>query len=123
MNAENFSQSEDIFANSCGGTFSSSTQGRKTMQFIKCHFSLKKKIFFWKLNLKFKDGVYGFIYDSMYGNITEVKEPITEQTKQLFNNNRVLSLFTDTEIIAEVFGIETETDVTEKWDEILEVVE
>jgi hypothetical protein len=51
VNAENFSQSEDIFANSCGGTFSSSTQGRKTMQFIKCHFLLKKNIF---LEIKFE---------------------------------------------------------------------
>jgi hypothetical protein len=74
------------------------------------------------LELKFKPGIYGIIYDTMYGDITEVREPITEQTEQLFVHNDCMCLFTDTEVIADVFNIETEDDVTEKWDDILGVV-
>jgi len=76
-----------------------------------------------ELKLKFKDGVYGFVYDAMYGDITTViTESISEEAANFFNKvaeDQVL--FTTTDELAELFGIETETHVTEYWGDILEI--
>jgi len=74
------------------------------------------------MKLRFKQGIYGIIFDLNYGNITEVTNPITDDAKQLFDNNRIMALFTDVETIIDCFNIETEEDVTEKWSDILEIV-
>jgi len=74
------------------------------------------------MKLRFKQGIYGIIYDSVYGDITEVTNPITDDAKQLFVNNDYMCLFTDTESMVEVFNIETEKDVIEKWSDILEII-
>ena len=79
-----------------------------------------------KLNLKFKDGVYGFIYESMYGDIVDIiKEPITKKQSSFFNKHsgEYDVLFTSVEDVIDLFEIKSKDDVTEKWDEILEVVE
>jgi len=76
-----------------------------------------------ELKLKFKDGVYGFVYDAMYGDITNViTQPISEEAANFFNNNTEDQvLFTTTNDLTELFGIENETHVTEYWGEILEI--
>jgi hypothetical protein len=79
-----------------------------------------------KLNLKFKDGVYGFIYESMYGDIVDIiKEPITKKQSSFFNkySGEYDVLFTSVEDIIDLFEIKSKDDVDEFWDEILEVVE
>ncbi len=76
-----------------------------------------------ELKLKFKDGVYGFVYDAMYGDITTViTESISEEAANFFNKvTEDQVLFTTTDELAELFGIETETHVTEYWGDILEI--
>ena len=77
-----------------------------------------------EIKLKFKDGVFGFVYDAVYGDITNIVTwPVSKEAADFFNNNtedRVL--FTTTDDLAELFGIETETHVTEYWGDILETV-
>ena len=78
-----------------------------------------------EIKLKFKDGVFGFVYDAMYGDIMSViTEPMSEETIKFFNKycNEDQVLFTTTDDLAELFGIETETYVTEYWGDILETV-
>ena len=76
------------------------------------------------LKLKFKENVYGFVYDSVYGDIIEViTKPMTEEQIKFFNEyseDRVL--FSSVEELPELFGIEVEDDVNEYWSGILEVV-
>lgn len=64
--------------------------------------------------LKFKENVYGFIYDSVDGTVTEVyNEPLTE--KEIFLINNVLGedvcLFTDIEDCNDMFDIITKEDL------------
>jgi len=76
------------------------------------------------IKLKFKDGVFGFVYDVMYGDISEiVKKPLSEETIEFFNHNTEdnYALFTTTDNLAELFGIECEAHVTEYWGDILEI--
>ena len=77
-----------------------------------------------EIKLKFKDGVFGFVYDAVYGDITNiVTRPVSKEAADFFNNNTEDQvLFTTTDDLAELFGIETETHVTEYWGDILETV-
>ena len=78
-----------------------------------------------EIKLKFKDGVFGFVYDVMYGDVSEiVKRPLSKETIEFFNNNTEdnYALFTTTDELAELFGIESEAYVTEYWGDILETV-
>lgn len=77
-----------------------------------------------EIKLKFKDGVFGFVYDAVYGDVSEiVKRPLSKETIEFFNNNTEDQvLFTTTDELAELFGIESEAYVTEYWGDILETV-
>ena len=64
--------------------------------------------------LVFKENVYGFVYDSVDGTVTEVyNEPLTE--KEIFLINNVLDedvcLFTDIEDCNDCFDIITKEDL------------
>jgi hypothetical protein len=78
------------------------------------------------MKLKFKQGIYGIIYDSVYGDITEITNPITDDAKQLFVHNDYMCLFTDVELITEVFNLDDEDKdveyINRYWGDILEVV-
>jgi hypothetical protein len=78
------------------------------------------------MKLKFKQGIYGIIYDSVYGDITEITNPVTDDAKQLFINNNYMCLFTDVELITEVFNLDDEDKdvnyINKYWGDILEVV-
>jgi hypothetical protein len=77
-----------------------------------------------ELKLKFKDGVFGFVYDAVYGDITNIVTwPVSEEAANFFNNNTEDQvLFTTTDNLAELFGIESETHVINYWGDILETV-
>jgi hypothetical protein len=77
-----------------------------------------------ELKLKFKDGVFGFVYDAIYGDITSViTKPVSEEAANFFNNNTEDQvLFTTADNLAELFGIESETHVINYWGDILETV-
>jgi hypothetical protein len=77
-----------------------------------------------ELKLKFKDGVFGFVYDAVYGDITNIVTwPVSEEAANFFNNNTEDQvLFTTTDNLAELFGIESETHVINYWDDVLETV-
>jgi len=56
--------------------------------------------------VKFKDGVYGFIYDSVYGEVTKVfTEPLNESELKLVSSviNEDDCLFTDAKSVNELF--------------------
>ena len=76
-----------------------------------------------ELKLKFKDGVYGFVYDAVYGDITTIiTEPMSEEAANFFNKvSEDQVLFTTANELAELFGIECEAHVTEYWGDILEI--
>ena len=65
--------------------------------------------------LVFKENVYGFVYDSQYGNVTEVfrDEPLTE--RDIFLCNSILgedsALFTDIEDCNDMFEISCKEDL------------
>ena len=74
------------------------------------------------MKVKFKEGIFGFTYDAVYGDIVDIiTEPISEQEAKFFNKhaNNDIVLFTDTTDIPVIFGIETEADLN-NWNEILE---
>ena len=81
-----------------------------------------------KFEVKFKDGVYGFIYDSVYGEVTKVfTEPLNESELKLVSS--VLSeddcIFTDIDSVNEVFEFDEnslECDV-EGLNKVLEYTE
>jgi hypothetical protein len=78
------------------------------------------------MKLKFKDGVYGFIYDSMYGDIENIiTEPMTEENIKFFNDNAgdYIILLTEINDIVELFYLKDKNEIIEFWDDILEVVE
>jgi hypothetical protein len=63
------------------------------------------------MKTKFKEGVYGFIYDSVYGEVTKVfNKPLTESETSLVLD--VLSeddvIFTDINSVNEMFMFEDE---------------
>jgi hypothetical protein len=77
------------------------------------------------LQIKFKENVYGFVYDTIYGDIINViTKPVTEEQVKFFNDtNEDHVLFNNTEELPELFGIEEIEDVeNEYWGEILEVI-
>jgi hypothetical protein len=64
--------------------------------------------------LVFKENVYGFVYDSQYGNVVEVfNEPLTE--RDIFLCNSILGedscLFTDIDDCNEMFEILSKEDL------------
>ena len=75
------------------------------------------------MKVKFKEGVFGFTYDAIYGDIIDIiKEPISESESEFFNKhaNNDIVLFTDCTDIPEMFGIETDDDLN-NWNDILEI--
>jgi hypothetical protein len=75
------------------------------------------------MKVKFKEGVFGFTYDAIYGEIADIiKEPISEAEAKFFNKhaNTDIVLFTDTTDVPEMFGIETDDDLN-NWNDILEI--
>ena len=64
--------------------------------------------------LVFKENVYGFVYDSIVGNVTEVyNEPLTEREIFLINNSlgEDICLLTDIEDCNEIFNIVSKYDL------------
>ena len=77
------------------------------------------------IKLRFKDGVYGFVFDSMYGEIENIiTEPISENEMKFFDkiSNDYTCLFTDVDSVVEVFDLESEEIENGSWDDILEIV-
>jgi hypothetical protein len=77
------------------------------------------------MKLQFKPNIYGFIYDDTYGDILSViNEPISDETIKFHNKNSDNVLFTHESLpeMAELFGIKSEDDLKEYWEDILEVV-
>ena len=75
------------------------------------------------MNIKFKEGVYGFIYDSTYGDIlTVIHEPVTSEIHKFMSKygNESFCLFTDINVISEIWGLD---EVIEgMWTDIVEEV-
>ena len=77
------------------------------------------------MKLQFKPNVYGFIYDDTYGDILSViNEPISDETIKFYNKHSSEILFTheSLNILAELFGIKSEDDLKDYWEDILEVI-
>jgi hypothetical protein len=78
------------------------------------------------MKLRFKDGVYGFVFDGWYGEINNIiTEPISENDVKFFNrtSDEYMSLFTDVDSVVEFFGLENKDIVNGSWDNILELEE
>ena len=63
------------------------------------------------MKVKFKEGVYGFIYDSQYGEVTKVFDrPFTESEEDLIREviGEYDSLMTDIDSVNELFTFEDE---------------
>jgi hypothetical protein len=75
------------------------------------------------MKLKFKQGVYGIIFECDFGDVTEVNNPITEDLKHFFSRNTKMSLFDDVDTIVECFGIDEEKLESDIWSEIFDVIE
>jgi len=81
------------------------------------------------MKLQFKNNVYGFVYDSTYGEITEVlTKPVTETEARFFNDHSGdVVMFTDIDSITEIWDLnDGEHDpeyIKEYWGDILEVVQ
>ena len=75
------------------------------------------------MKIKFKEGIYGFIYDSTYGDIlTVIHEPITNEIHKFMSKygNESFCLFTDITTISEIWGLD---EVIEgEWTDIVEEV-
>jgi hypothetical protein len=64
--------------------------------------------------LVFKENVYGFVYDSQFGTVTEVyNKPLTEREIFLINNvlDEDVCLFTDIEDCNEMFNFVSKFDL------------
>ena len=64
-----------------------------------------------KLELKFKEGVFGFIYDSQYGEVKKVfDKPCTESEEDLIREviGEYDCLFTNIDSVNELFVFESE---------------
>jgi hypothetical protein len=81
-----------------------------------------------KYEVKFKEGVYGFIYDSCYGQVNKVfTEPLTEKELKLVESvvGEYDCIFTDIKSVNEVFEFDEDSlscDV-EGLNKVLEYVE
>jgi hypothetical protein len=72
-------------------------------------------------DIRFKEGVYGFIYDSTYGDIlTVIHEPITEDVHRFMSKygNESFCLFTELSTIVEIWGLDEAIDG--EWNDIVE---
>lgn len=77
------------------------------------------------MKLQFKPNVYGFIYDDVYGDIISIiNEPINNEIIKFHNQHSEGVLFTHESLpeMAELFGIESEDDLKDYWENILEVI-
>lgn len=81
------------------------------------------------MKLQFKQGVYGFVYESTYGDITEIlTKPVTETEVRGFNDHSDdYVMFTDVDTITELWELnDGEKDpeyIKQYWGDILEVVQ
>lgn len=80
------------------------------------------------MKLQFKQGIYGFVYESVYGNITEIlTKPVTENEVRFFNNHSGDNvMFTDIDTLIELFSLDDDKDpeyIKQYWGDILEVVQ
>ena len=80
------------------------------------------------MTVKFKDNVYGFVYDSEYGEVTKVfDKPLTELEEKLIVEviGEYDCLFTDINSVNELFTFEDEDDLdcdSEGLNRVLEFV-
>jgi hypothetical protein len=80
------------------------------------------------MKVKFKEGVYGFIYDSEYGEVTKVfDKPLIESEKNLIVEviGEYDCLLTDIDSVNELFTFEDEDDLdcdSEGLNRVLEFV-
>ena len=75
------------------------------------------------MKIKFKEGIYGFIYDSTYGDIlTVIHEPVTNEIHTFMSKygNESFCLFTDITTISEIWGLDEE--INGEWTDIVEEV-
>jgi len=66
------------------------------------------------MKVKFKEGVYGFIYDSQYGEVTKVFDrPLTESEENIIVEviGEYDSLMNDIDLVNELFTFENEDDL------------
>ena len=66
------------------------------------------------MKVKFKEGVYGFIYDSQYGEVTKVFDrPLTESEENIIREviGEYDSLMNDIDSVNELFTFENEDDL------------
>ena len=66
------------------------------------------------MKVKFKEGVYGFIYDSQYGEVTKVFDrPLTESEENIVREviGEYDSLMIDIDSVSELFTFENEDDL------------
>lgn len=65
--------------------------------------------------LVFKENVYGFVYDSQYGNVTQIfKTPLSEETINIIEESIDEDydvLFTDIEDVKEMINITSKEDL------------
>jgi hypothetical protein len=72
-------------------------------------------------DIRFKEGVYGFIYDSTYGDILSVvHEPVTKEINDFMSKhgNESFCLFTDIKLVVEIWGLDEGIDG--EWNDIVE---
>ena len=80
------------------------------------------------MKVKFKEGVYGFIYDSQYGEVTKVFDrPLTESEENIVREviGEYDSLMIDIDSVNELFTFENEDDLdcdSEGLNRVLEFV-
>ena len=80
------------------------------------------------MKVKFKEGVYGFIYDSQYGEVTKVFDrPLTESEENIVREviGEYDSLMNDIDSVNELFTFENEDDLdcdSEGLNRVLEFV-
>jgi hypothetical protein len=79
--------------------------------------------------LVFKENVYGFVYDSQYGNVTQIfKTPLDEETINIIEESIDEDydiLFTDIEDVKEMFEITSKEDLDgdeEGFNEVLDFI-
>ena len=79
-----------------------------------------------KFEVKFKDGVYGFIYDSVYGEVTKVfTEPLNELELKLVSSviDEDDCLFTDIKSVNEMFEFDDEYSLSSDSEGLNKVLE
>jgi len=76
--------------------------------------------------VKLKENVFGFIYDSMYGNVQQIfTEPLSEQEIKTINKflNEDDMLFTDNEDINDMFEFDCKEDLVNDSEGLNEALE